>query len=66
MNESNEKAIVGIPVGIPVKPSSLGTQVDWSPFRDCFEARNRWDLAGRVGVLAYRIVLGDIFKNRKD
>ena len=62
MNESNEKAIVGI----PVKPGSPGTQVDWSPFRDCFEARNRWDLAGRVGVLTYRIVLGDIFKNRKD
>lgn len=58
MNESNEKAIVGI----PVEPSSPGTQVDWSPFLDCLQARDRFTLASRIGVLTYRIVCGDIFK----
>lgn len=61
MEESKKKVIVGT----RVQSGSPGTQVH-SLFVDCLQALvtgDRFNLASRVGVLTYRIVCGDIFKN---
>ena len=59
MNEP--KVVEGIPVGT----ACPRTEVDLSPFIDCLQAlvaRDYPNLEACVGVLAYRLVLGDIVK----